>query len=241
MQHYCNQCGSPLSDDAKFCQQCGARIENSENIKQPESAEHQQQSVAQQLGAVAADSPTFEYDKKGSEIIKSKDEEGKEVVEFKNLHPNAVILFMLSYMKITGIVLILFIIVASVEIVSSFTAFSLISIPIYFIVLFLFARLSYKNYRYEVSEDAFVMEFGILQKQKISILFDRIQNINIQRSVLDRMLGLAHLDIETAATGGTVVESSIGGQRSVSEGYIPGISVQEAEDLRTVLLHRVDK
>lgn len=240
MQQYCTQCGSPLPDDAKFCQHCGARIEQPADTDQ-QSTEENQQSVTHQLGAVATELPSFEYDAKGSQIVKTKDEQGKDVVEFRSLHPNAVILFMLSYMKTTGVILILFIIVAVLEMFSSSTMFTLIAVPVYFLILYLFANLAYKNYRYEVTDDAFIVEYGILQKQKVSIPCDRIQNINIQRGLLDRMLGLAHLDIETAATGGTVVESSIGGQRSVSEGYIPGISVQEAEDLRTVLLHRADK
>lgn len=241
MQQYCDQCGAALHDDAKFCHSCGAKIGDNHPGTVTEQNHPVDHSVEHQLGAIAT--PTFEYEDKGSEIIKKQDEQGEASVEFRNLHPNAIILFVISYMKLTGIILILFIIMGIIQIftTSQIPIYIMIAIPAYFTVLFLFARLAYKNYRYEVTKNAFIIDYGILQKQTINIPYDRIQNINVRRDVIDRLLGLAHLDIETAATGGTVVENAVGGSRSVSEGYIPGISPKEANDLRAMLLSFIDK
>jgi len=246
MQKYCDQCGAELNDDAKFCHSCGAKVGSStnqaNNVPADDSEKTIEHPIEHQLGAIAT-KPSFEYDSKGSEIIKKNDEQGEATVEFRNLHPNAKILFIISYMKLTGIVLILFVVMAVVQLMSTseIPIYFLIAIPAYFVILYLFASLAYKNYRYEVTKNAFIIDYGILQKQTVNIPYDRIQNINVRRDLIDQFLGLAHLDIETAATGGTVVENSVGGSRSVSEGYIPGISPKEANDLRVMLLSFIDK
>lgn len=242
MQQYCDQCGIPLKDDAKFCHSCGAKVDSPNLSDIDDSKQSNDHPVEHQLGALAT-LPSFVYDAKGSEIVKKQDEQGEASVEFRNLHPNAIILFMMSYMKLTGIVLILFIVMALVQFMttSEFPIYFVIAIPSYFVVLYLFARLAYKNYRYEITKNAFIIDYGILQKQTVNIPYDRIQNINVRRDLIDQFLGLAHLDIETAATGGTVVKNAVGGSRSVSEGYIPGISPKEADDLRTMLLSFIDK
>lgn len=242
MQKYCDQCGAPLNDDAKFCHSCGAKVDGPNTSDTENSKPSIKHPLENQLGALAT-LPSFEYDAKGSEIVKKQDEQGEASVEFRNLHPNAIILFLISYMKLTGIILILFVVMAIVQIMSTsdFPIYFIMAIPAYFIALYLFARLSYKNYRYEVTKNAFIIDYGILQKQTVNIPYDRIQNINVRRDVIDQFLGLAHLDIETAATGGTVVKNAVGGSRSVSEGYIPGISPKEADDLRTMLLSFIDK
>lgn len=87
-----------------------------------------------------------------------------------------------------------------------------------------------KNYQYELLDDSFKKQFGILTIRNTRIPYDRIQNIDIRRPLLMRMFGLSSLYIQTA--GGT----SFGGMSS--EGSLPGLRVDVAQHLQEELLKR---
>ena len=69
---------------------------------------------------------------------------------------------------------------------------------------------------------------GIIYKKYVSIPYDRIQNVDIHRSLLARILGLSSLRIHTAGVGGM----------ASAEGNLPGVSTEVAEQLREELLSR---
>jgi uncharacterized membrane protein YdbT with pleckstrin-like domain len=83
-----------------------------------------------------------------------------------------------------------------------------LGIPVY-----AFIHLSYINFTYELAETELIIRQGILTRKTIVIPYVRIQNINSERTVLERLLGLATLAIETAGT-------NVG----ESEALLPGIS-----------------
>ena len=96
-------------------------------------------------------------------------------------------------------------------------------------VLFIWAKLHYKFYGYELREDGFRKERGIIWKKYVTIPYDRIQNVDIYRGPVTRMLGLSDLRIQTAG-------ASSGGL--ISEGRLPGLSRKTAEELRDELVKR---
>ncbi len=91
---------------------------------------------------------------------------------------------------------------------------------------YVWARLRYKFYKYELTENAFQSERGVLYKKQVFIPYERIQNVDIERRLLYRMLGLSLLSIQTA--GGT----------GSSEGSLPGITPEKAEELRAEFIRR---
>lgn len=93
------------------------------------------------------------------------------------------------------------------------------------ILTFIWAKLTYHFYRYELTEEGFRKELGVIFKKYVTIPYDRIQNVNICRGILDRILGLSGLNIQTAGTG-------------VAEGKLPGLSREVAEELRNELIRR---
>lgn len=226
---YCTQCGASLLQNAKFCAKCGTQV-----IKKVEKID-----VSQQLGSFAISPPTFEYKDNNphSNIIKhtvtnKKTGKSEETVEFKDLHPSAVWLFFLAYIKNTAILAVLLLGVIFLE---PLLALGLLA---YLFILFIVAKIAYNNYKFKVTPTSFRKEFGIVHKQTVSVPFERIQNVNIRRSLLDRMLGLSHIEMETAGTGGNVAKDIIGGTSSTSEGYIPGVDPTEAVDLKDLILLR---
>lgn len=107
-----------------------------------------------------------------------------------------------------------------------------------FIICLIFAyfwsKLIYRFWRYELTEDVFKKEHGIIWKKYVSIPYERIQNIDIHRGVVDRILGLSSLSIQTAGYG------AIGGMRRGigGEGYLPGLGKNKAEEIRDELIQR---
>ena len=63
------------------------------------------------------------------------------------------------------------------------------------ILLYVWAKLSYRFYRYELSEDGFKKELGVIYKKYVTIPYERIQNVDIYRGILARILGLSDLNI----------------------------------------------
>ena len=82
--------------------------------------------------------------------------------------------------------------------------------------------LAWTRFRYGIGEGELVIESGILSRNRRSIPFDRIQDVDIERGPLARLFGLARLRIET---GGSARD----------EGVLDSVTLAEAERLRTAL------
>lgn len=105
----------------------------------------------------------------------------------------------------------------------------IIPILVFFTLLYVWARLSYYFYRYELTENVFKKEYGVIIKRYVSIPYNRIQNIDIHRGVISRILGLSSIQVQTAGMSGV----------AKAEGRLPGISVKKAEELRESLIDKV--
>lgn len=81
----------------------------------------------------------------------------------------------------------------------------------------------YLRFRYQVTGTSLVLDSGVWRREHRVIPLARIQNIDLKRSVLQRMLGVAELHVETA-----------GGESS--EAALSVLGIQEAEALRAQLL-----
>lgn len=102
------------------------------------------------------------------------------------------------------------------------------------------AKLYYNFYKFELTEEAFKKEHGVIWKRYISIPYERIQNIDIHRGILARILGLSDLMIQTAGYTGVYrgggLLGTLGGRDP--EGKLPGLSKERAEEIREELIRR---
>jgi|SRR3989344_9017594 len=106
-----------------------------------------------------------------------------------------------------------------------------ISVIIFGLVFaYVWARLSYHFYHYELTENGFRKESGVIWKSYVTIPYDRIQNVDIFRGPLARILGLSDIQIQTAGM------SSVG--TKFAEGRLPGLFLTDAENLRNELVQR---
>jgi len=164
----------------------------------------------------------------------------------KQLDPKAVWLFFFSYISRWLILIILFGfgILGSLlkdfdnsgEFSFSFLNWLWVLVPAFFVFCFVWAKLSYYFYHYEFTDMGFKKESGVIYKKYITIPYDRIQNVDINRGILARILGLSDLQIQTA--GASAVVSRYGMSGVGAEGRLPGLQKEVAEQLRDELIQR---
>lgn len=119
--------------------------------------------------------------------------------------------------------------------VFGFLIFNIILFLILFLFAYVWAKLSYTRYKYELTEDGFKKEMGVIWKKYVTIPYERIQNVDIYRGLLARILGLSDLQIQTAGMSAPYSRGFFGGG---AEGRLPGLSPQDAEKLRDELIKR---
>lgn len=78
--------------------------------------------------------------------------------------------------------------------------------------IYAYHHVEYRSFTYELAATEIVIRSGVLTRHTTVIPYNRIQNVNTMRTVLERLLGLASLEIETAGTN-----------VSASEGILPGV------------------
>ncbi len=160
------------------------------------------------------------------------------LINMQQLHPRSVWLFFISFLgRLLFLIIILgFSILGIVADISEgnnlklsyVLNWALFIFLLWLILAYIWAKLSYHFYRYELKEEGFRKELGVIWKRYVTIPYDRIQNVDILRGVWARLLGLSDLQIQTAGMSGV----------AATEGRLPGLSREVAEELRTELIHR---
>lgn len=87
------------------------------------------------------------------------------------------------------------------------------------VVLLAVKWLVWRRFKYGVGAAEIVIESGVLNRNRRSIPFDRVQDVDIERTFLARLFGLAKVRIETGAGG-------------KDEGLLDSVSLAEANRLR---------
>ena len=80
-------------------------------------------------------------------------------------------------------------------------AFVFALVPLYF---------RYHTMRYEVDEEGITMRWGILFRREVSLTYARIQDIHLSSNFVERWLGLAKIQVQTAS-GSSRAEMTIEG------------------------------
>ncbi len=89
----------------------------------------------------------------------------------------------------------------------SFLGLSFYQIIIILAALFLIISfLQYRRFFFFVQDGKFVIEKGLLNKDKITIPLDRIQTVNIHQNLVQRLLGVVGLKVDTAGSKGKEIE-----------------------------------
>ena len=169
----------------------------------------------------------------------------------EKLHPKAVWLFFWQLLLIGGLCILLpflFIIVGAlsalyeegqvglpwiVGVTRSPWGWVIFILLLYVAFCYIWAKWSYRFWRYQLDKNAIKIEKGVIWKKYVSIPYERVQNVDIYRGVFARILGLSDLQIQTAGYSG------YGQYGRGTEGRLPGLGIQVAEKLRDELIKKV--
>jgi len=69
------------------------------------------------------------------------------------------------------------------------------------ILTLVYSILVYRKFLFYVEEDQFVIDKGLLNREKISVPFERIQSVHIDQNIIQRALKVVGLKIDTAGSG----------------------------------------
>ncbi len=114
-------------------------------------------------------------------------------------------------------------------------SYIIVYLAIILIVGEIYARMAYNRWFYEFTPNQLRFERGIIWKKYTNIPYERIQNVDITRGIIARILGFSTVNIQTAGF------SSAPSRNAFSEGYIPAVSIQEAEKIREFVIKKVSK
>ncbi|MBI4399300.1 PH domain-containing protein [Candidatus Micrarchaeota archaeon] len=94
---------------------------------------------------------------------------------------------------------------------------------------YLWADMEYKAYTYQLTENELVIRWGIVNRHRVVVPYEKIQDAKTDRTALERVLGLVTLKIETAGRSMNTSETAC----------IIGISIHEREDLISDIMANV--
>ncbi|GEM_PF-879932 len=66
--------------------------------------------------------------------------------------------------------------------------------------------LSYHYFRFFIDQNEFVLQKGFLKKVRLSVPLERIQTINIKENIIQKILGVVSLEVDTAGAGSVEVK-----------------------------------
>lgn len=215
---YCSNCGQLVDESAHFCRFCGAPLHGEQSGQFRAQAAPTDPATAD--AAVHLENPELQA------LV-------NETFPPRHLAPAAQLLFFSNYVGITSLLIPLFAIGAFFEPILSVVGFG-----IYIIVTYLIAVVVYNHFVFSVETEGLRIEYGIINKRHVTIPYRQIQNVNITRTLIDRILGIGKLEIESAGSSHDVKKDIVGGTRSKAEGFLPGLTLKEAEHLHDLLLQK---
>ncbi len=101
-------------------------------------------------------------------------------------------------------------------------ATALLAAAFFAAVLLFFSWLRWSRFRFGLGDDELVIESGLLARSRRTIPFTRIQDVDIERSITHRLLGLARVRVETGGAGS-------------DEGKLDALSLADANALRVAI------
>lgn len=161
------------------------------------------------------------------------------------LHPGAKWIFRMNfYYYFLGIIIFFTVFsFAFLRLIQSALIFFIPLAVIFLIIIFgeIYAQLSYNRFLFEIGHGQIKIEQGIIWKRYSSIPYERIQNVDIHRGIIARLIGFSSLDIQTAGYSGNYQYGfRINGRRTrKSEGYLPAIDPDGAEKIREFVVKKI--
>lgn len=164
-----------------------------------------------------------------NETIDTKQLPKFENVIFSKLHP--------SYWKINLIYIALFSIIISVgayfftvsnQEIEPYQTDLMIIILVFIVLILFFSRLAFVKKGFAFRQHDVLFRRGVIATNTIVIPYNRIQHVSLHEGIVSRFFGLAKIEIFTAGGSSSDIE-------------IPGILKEEAENIKQLLMGKIQK
>lgn len=99
----------------------------------------------------------------------------------------------------------------------------------FFLVNIFFQILYFRYYFYDLTPEEIIIMKGVVSRKRISVRYEKIQNIFIDQDFLDRIFRLYDIHIATADS------------QSAMAAHIDGVSRENAEKLKSILDENIKK
>ena len=215
-QIYCSNCSTLVPSGANFCTNCGAAVHGSE------------------AAVYRAQEPEVKDPQLVRALPKQALHDDVEYIPMQHLPADALIFFFLSFLGKSGIIFLLVLVGAVLQ--PSPFVFALAG---YFVVLGIVTMFVYNNFMYEIDKDGLKIKSGVIFKHQVSLPYEQIQNVNIERTLLDRIFGFSRISIETAGSA-IPAGTGTGVLKAKSEAYIPGLHLDQAKKVHDLLIDGAD-
>ena len=103
-----------------------------------------------------------------------------------------------------------------------------IIIPIFSILLVVFSSIGFKKKGFAFREHDVLYRYGIIATNTIVIPYNRVQHVALHEGLVSRYFGLAKIEIFTAGGSSSDIE-------------IPGIEKEQAENIKQLLMGKIQK
>lgn len=101
-------------------------------------------------------------------------------------------------------------------------------IPVFSILLVVFSFIGFQRKGFAFREHDVLYKYGILATKTIIIPYNRVQHVALHEEFVSRYLGLAKIEIFTAGGSSSDIE-------------IPGIEKEQAENIKQLLMGKIQK
>lgn len=164
-----------------------------------------------------------------NETIDTKQLPRFEEVQLSSLHPKY---WMVSLMNTTVVFLILGIVIGFVwynsEEFSQVGIYFLLAYLLVLVIALLLTRIGFKKKGFAFREHDVIYRNGIIATNTMVIPYNRVQHVALHEGLISRYFGLAKVEIFTAGGNSSDVE-------------IPGIAKEEAENIKQLLMGKIQK
>ncbi len=152
-----------------------------------------------------------------------------EAVAFSKLHP--------SYWKIIWMQLAIFFLIIGVACGAAFITIPellpfqkqiIIGIVVLFLLIIFFSRLGFTKKGFAFRQHDVLFQQGIIATNTLVIPYNRIQHVALHEGIFSRFFGLAKIEIFTAGGNSSDIE-------------IPGIAKEQAENIKQLLMGKIQK
>lgn len=152
-----------------------------------------------------------------------------EEVQFTVLHPNywkvtLISLFVFFLIMGTGVGLVLFF----NEELSQFQSEIIIAYGVLLVLVIFFSRISFNKKGFAFRTHDVLFRHGIIATNTLVIPYNRVQHVALHEGLVSRFFGLAKIEIFTAGGSSSDIE-------------IPGIAKEQAENIKQLLMGKIQK